>query len=65
MSMIEESLLAISRTKWIFLPISQQEAVMNITGFPLIVILDIVLAQHAGNTMSSRRISDGGHHGKR
>ncbi|WP_158385557.1 hypothetical protein [Candidatus Nitrososphaera evergladensis] len=50
------------RTKSIFQPLSQQEAAMNITRVPLLVIL-VVLAQHASIIMSSGGSSDGGHHG--
>ena len=47
----------------IFQPLSQREAAMNITSVPLLVILVVVLAQHASIIMSSGGISDGGHHG--
>lgn len=43
--------------------ISQREAAMNITRVPLLVILVVVLAQHASIIMSSGDSSDGGHYG--
>ena len=62
--MIDARRLAI-RTKLIFLPLSQREAVMSITRVPLLVILVVVLAQHASITiiMSSGGSSNGGDHG--
>jgi hypothetical protein len=62
MTMIDARRLAI-RTKSIFQPLSQREAAMDITRVPLLVILVVVLAQHASIIMSSGGSSDRGHHG--
>lgn len=62
MTMIDARRLAI-RTRSIFQPLSQREAAMDITRVPLLVILFVVLAQHASIIMSSGGSSDGGHHG--
>jgi hypothetical protein len=51
MTMIDARRSAI-RTKSIFQPLSQREPAMNITRVPLLVILVVVLAQHASIIMS-------------
>ena len=60
--MIDEIRLAI-RTKSIFQPLTQREAAMNITRVPLLVILVVILVQHASIIMSLGVSSDGEHHG--
>jgi hypothetical protein len=43
--------------------ISQREVAMNFTRVPLLVILVVVLAQHANIIILSAGSSDGGHYG--
>jgi hypothetical protein len=63
MTMIDARRLVISTQNRYSSHESQREAAMNITRVPLLVILVVVLAQHASIIMSSGGISDGGHHG--